>query len=80
METEFPGDIPNRMLGTRVEVRMTYIISLWKNDPDLPAITIAQRVGIKNEKRLYQYLQTHIGYGSGTLRRMIENYDTIQSE
>ncbi|HKJ45356.1 MAG TPA: hypothetical protein VJ991_05930 [Balneolales bacterium] len=61
-------------------MRITYIISLWKNNPELPVLTIAQRVGIKDEKRLYQYLQTHIGHGSVTLRRMIESYDTIQSE
>lgn len=43
------------------EVRITYIRTLWTNDPGLSAYELAKRAGLKDEKALYQFLQTHPG-------------------
>ncbi len=62
------------------EMRITYIRTLWINDPGLSAYKVARHAGLRDEKALYQFLQTRIGYGSRELRNEIRSILEVHSE
>ena len=50
------------------ETRITYIRTLWINDLGLSAYKVARHVGLRDEKALYQFLQTRIGMDQGNYK------------